>query len=178
MGIIGEILFYGAISFGGFILLVVLMLALAGAGVGQKRPSSAPGSAHATAKPSAAPSRYEDRQKQIKEVVVSAEREETAAFEALYRRSFPDYELMTDIPARTICSSTRRKDAIPVTFLFTQDGLPKLAVLLIEPHEYGKGKIQATESACEAIGLPYLLFFFSFRNDPDYVVSRTRAHLS
>lgn len=176
MGIIGEILFYGAISLGGFILLVVIMIALAG--VGQKRTSSAPGSVHAPAKPSAVPFRYEDRQKQIKEIVTSAEREETAAFEALYRRSFPDYELMTNISARTIYPVIRRDDAMPVTFLFSRNGLPRLAVLLMEPNEYGCGNTRATERACEAAGLPYLRFFFSFRNDPDYVVSRTREHLS
>ncbi len=122
--------------------------------------------------------RTQSAKKPIQLTVEELEKQEKACFEALYRRSFPDYQLMTDIPARTIYPATRRNDAMPVTFLLSQNGLSKLAVLIMEPNEYGCENTRATERACQAVGLPYIRFFFGWRNDPDYVVSRTRKCLS
>lgn len=105
-------------------------------------------------------------------------RDDFAYFQDLYLRNFPEYEIRTNVPADQIDPSIQTV-SLPVTFLFCRDGKPLLAVLLMDPHQdFDHRYSRVTERACRAKGLPFLRYFLTWRNDADYVVSRTRAGLS
>lgn len=106
-------------------------------------------------------------------------RDDSAYFKGLYLQNFPEYEIRTGVPAASL-SRGARADALPVAFLFCRDGVPKLAVLLMEPSDYGKAFTRATERACKQAdggSIRFVRFFRGWRNDAEYVVGRTREAL-
>ncbi len=65
----------------------------------------------------------------------------------------------------------------PIDFLVMRDGMPKLAILLVDRKYWNTKPIRSTIQACEAAGIPWQRYFVEFTNEVNYVTNRIRSDL-
>ena len=93
-----------------------------------------------------------------------------AYFQSLLTNCFPEYTVSLNHPIAPA-------PAVPVTFMLTQGGVPRLAIILCGSSEYRTRKIQASVDACQQLRIPVQRYYREFRNDSNYVIRRVRSGL-
>ena len=97
-------------------------------------------------------------------------------FSVLYRRNFPQYTILENVPARQLQADCHPA-CTPVQFLFCRGNQPELAVVLVRSNTYRGRNVVGTKEICERQGIGYLRFFMEMPNTPDYVIERTLRYL-
>lgn len=92
-------------------------------------------------------------------------------FDELLSGTFSEYQIMKDVKLSIGTPSA------PVSYLFTQNNRPLLAVILCHSQKYNTKEIRTTIQACESRGIPVQRYFEDFRNKSDYVCERIRSVL-
>lgn len=92
-------------------------------------------------------------------------------FDELFSGIFSEYQIMKDVKLSI------GAPAAPVSYLFTKNNRPLLAVILCHSQKYNTKEIRTTMQACETRGIPVQRYFEDFRNKSDYVCERIRSVL-
>ncbi len=65
----------------------------------------------------------------------------------------------------------------PVSFLFSKDSKPVLAVFLMKQNQYRAMIARGSYKVLEENNIPYIRFFRGFDNKKDYVIDRVKSNL-
>lgn len=76
----------------------------------------------------------------------------------IIRDNFDTQGIRCMVPASQIASNAK-KGALPIHFLFTKYGQPKVAVVIVTQNGYNTPNVLATKSACESMGVKYLRIY-------------------
>lgn len=89
-------------------------------------------------------------------------------FQYVLQTWFPEYQIQAQVPRAGL--------NIPVSFLLWQNGIPRLAILLIDSND-SRGRYQAQKAArlFAPEGVGFVHFFSNYRNDLSYVIGRIRG---
>lgn len=68
-------------------------------------------------------------------------------------------------------------DRIPITYLVSKNGQPKVAIIICTKNGYDAKPIRSTIAACEALGITAQRYFVEFRNEASYVCGRVAKAL-
>lgn len=79
----------------------------------------------------------------------------------------------------TRCGRSKPKDAQkePIHLLLMENGIPKLAILIVTRRRWDHKPIRNTIEACETAGIPWQRYFAEYDNLEDYVLERIRGAL-
>lgn len=65
----------------------------------------------------------------------------------------------------------------PIHFLVMQNGIPKLAILIVTRRRWNHKPIRATLESCDKAGIPWQRYFAEYDNEKGYVLDRIRNAL-
>ena len=97
-------------------------------------------------------------------------------FYGIFRENFPQYQIERTVSARRLDASCHEK-CHPIDFLFSQNGVPVLAVVLTTQNQYRSMPFRGTEAVCDANDVSYMRFFIEMRNERNYVRERVAEEL-
>lgn len=97
-------------------------------------------------------------------------------FSNIFYENFPEYFIETNVSAKRF-DAEAHPACKPISFLFSQNGAPVLAVVLVKGNTYRGMNVIGTKWICEDNRIPYLRFFTDRENLKSYVIERTRNHL-
>ena len=97
-------------------------------------------------------------------------------FYRIFRENFPQYQIERTVSTRRLDASCHEK-CHPIDFLFSQNGVPVLAVVLTTQNQYRSMPFRGTEAVCDANDVSYMRFFIEMRNERNYVRERVAEEL-
>lgn len=94
----------------------------------------------------------------------------------IFKENFPKYQIERTVSVRRLDASCHEK-CHPIDFLFSQNGVPVLAVVLTTQNQYRSMPFRGTEAVCDANDVSYMRFFIEMRNERNYVRERVAEEL-
>ncbi len=90
--------------------------------------------------------------------------------------NFPGYSISANVhPGRMDASA--HPSCYPVSYLFSRDSQPVLAVLVMNQNQYRSMIARGTYKVLDDNGIPYIRFFKGMENERGYVIDRIRSNL-
>ena len=89
---------------------------------------------------------------------------------------FPGYTIERGVHPRVMDSSAH-PSCIPIAYLFSRNGKPVLAVLLMKPNQTRAMIARGTYSILDANRIPYIRFLKGYPNEDAYVIDRIKKNL-
>lgn len=103
--------------------------------------------------------------------------EANAYFDSLIREeNFPGYEITRNVHVRTFDPSAH-PCCFPITYLFSKNGKPVLAVLLMNTNQYRSMIARGSYQVLKDQKINFIRFFRSYDNEMNYVLNRIRENL-
>lgn len=95
-------------------------------------------------------------------------------FEDLILKNIPGTQVKTYVPLKELgIASPGFSDSVNV--LVYRNGVPSIAIVIVEKVCYDEASVLDVMDACEDAGLPCIRFIYDFANNPDYVIGRIKA---
>ena len=100
-----------------------------------------------------------------------------AYFDSLItEENFPGYEIERNVHAKVFDQSAH-KCCLPITYLFSRNGKPVLAILLMNTNQYRSMIARGTYKVLNDGNIKFLRFFRGYDNDRAYVINRIKENL-
>lgn len=93
------------------------------------------------------------------------------------KENFPEYEIEGNIHPK-IFDQNAHPSCYPISYLFKKDGVPVLAVLVMQTNQYKAMISLGTYKILEDNNIPYLRFFKGMLNEENYVINRIKEALN
>ncbi len=90
--------------------------------------------------------------------------------------AFPGYTIEKDVHPQRF-DSNAHPSCMPISYLFSRQGEPKLAVLFMGTNQYRSMIARGTYEILENNNIYYIRFFKSYRNEKEYVIDRISSYL-
>jgi len=90
--------------------------------------------------------------------------------------SFPGYSISANVHPKSLDASAH-PSCYPVSYLFSKDSQPVLAVLVMNTNQYRSMIARGTYKVLEDRGIPYIRFFKGMENESGYVINRIKENL-
>ncbi len=96
--------------------------------------------------------------------------------EFLTEENFPGYTITANVHPQTIDSSAHPA-CYPVSFMFSKDSKPVLAVLVIGINQRRAMIAKGTYKVLDDNGIPYIRFYKGMKNEKKYAIGRINENL-
>jgi hypothetical protein len=73
--------------------------------------------------------------------------------------------------------SSAHPSCMPISYLFSRDGKPTLAILFLKTNQYRAMIARGTYEILDKNNVCYIRFFKSYKNEKDYVINRIHSYL-
>ena len=90
--------------------------------------------------------------------------------------AFPGYTIERNVHPQRF-DSDAHPSCMPISYLFSRDGEPKLAVLFLGTNQYRSMIARGTYEVLENNKIYYIRFFKEYKNDKEYVTERISSYL-